>query len=159
MADNPRWTRRSAGSPWGDLGADGERGRLNPLTPKKALQGITEVKVGKTFCLSLPLDYPVAPSSARAVTHRCESTPELTSTTRWDSVDAAMGLAFLSYNAGTRPQGQPSQGYVIDHPCTPWCHGGLPPLMSRRSRSVQPSQTGQRSLLNRSLPEEPQKDD
>ena len=58
MADNPRWTNRPAGSTWGDFGADDERGRLYLLTPEKVLQGIAEVKVGKTFCLSLPLDYP-----------------------------------------------------------------------------------------------------
>jgi hypothetical protein len=58
MADNPRWTNRPAGSTWGDFGADDERGRLNLLTPEKVLQGIAEVKLGKTFCLSLPLDYP-----------------------------------------------------------------------------------------------------
>ena len=28
------------------------------MTPAKVLQGIAEVKLGKTFCLSLPLDYP-----------------------------------------------------------------------------------------------------
>jgi len=54
MADNPRWSRRPAGSTWGDFGADDERGRLNLLTPEKVLQGIAEVKVGKAFCLSLP---------------------------------------------------------------------------------------------------------
>jgi hypothetical protein len=58
MADNQRWTNRPAGSTWGDFGADDERGRLNLLTAEKVLQGIAEVKVGKTFCLSLPLDYP-----------------------------------------------------------------------------------------------------
>ena len=58
MADNARWARRPAGSTWGDFGADDERGRLNLLTREKVLQGIAEVKVGKTFCLSLPLDYP-----------------------------------------------------------------------------------------------------
>ena len=58
MADNPRWTRRPDGSTWGDFGPDDEKGRLNLLTPEKVLQGIAEVKTGKTFCLSLPLDYP-----------------------------------------------------------------------------------------------------
>ena len=58
MTDNPRWTNRPAGSTWGDFGPNDERGRLNLLTPEKVLQGIAEVKVGKTFCLSLPLDYP-----------------------------------------------------------------------------------------------------
>ncbi len=58
MTDNPRWTRRPEGSTWGDFGPDDERGRLNLVTPQKVPQGIAEVKVGKTFCLSLPLDYP-----------------------------------------------------------------------------------------------------
>jgi hypothetical protein len=58
MADNPRWKRRPPGSTWGDFGPDDQRGRLNLLTPKKVLQGIAEVKEGRTFCLSLPLDYP-----------------------------------------------------------------------------------------------------
>ena len=58
MADNPRWTRRPEGSTWGDWGPDDERGRLNLVTPAKVLQGIAEVRHGRTFCLSLPLDYP-----------------------------------------------------------------------------------------------------
>ncbi len=56
--DNPRWNRRPEGSTWGDWGADDERGRLNLLTPECVLRGIAEVKTGRTFCLSLPLDYP-----------------------------------------------------------------------------------------------------
>ncbi len=56
--ENTRWKRRPAGSTWGDWGPDDELGRLNLLTPEKVLQGIAEVKIGKTFCLSLPLDYP-----------------------------------------------------------------------------------------------------
>src|ERR1700748_407849 len=58
MATNPRWIRRPDGSTWGDFGPDDQLGRLNLVTPEKVLQGIAEVKVGKTFCLSLPLDYP-----------------------------------------------------------------------------------------------------
>jgi hypothetical protein len=58
MADHQRWTRRPPGSTWGDWGPDDERGRLNLLTPEKVLQGVAEVKTGKTFCLSLPLDDP-----------------------------------------------------------------------------------------------------
>lgn len=53
-----RWTRRPDGSNWGDFGADDQRGRLNLLTPEKVLQGLAEVKEGRTFCLSLPLDVP-----------------------------------------------------------------------------------------------------
>ncbi len=58
MAVNQRWKRRPEGSTWGDFGPDDQLGRLNLVTPEKVLQGIAEVKLGKTFCLSLPLDYP-----------------------------------------------------------------------------------------------------
>jgi kynurenine formamidase len=58
MTANPRWKYRPPGSTWGDFGPDDQRGRLNLLTPKKVLEGIAEVKEGRTFCLSLPLDYP-----------------------------------------------------------------------------------------------------
>ena len=53
-----RWIRRPEGSNWGEFGDDDELGRLNLLTPEKVRQGIAEVREGKTFCLSLPLDYP-----------------------------------------------------------------------------------------------------
>jgi kynurenine formamidase len=53
-----RWKVRPEGSNWGDFGADDQKGRLNLLTPDKVLQGVAEVTVGKTFCLSLPLDRP-----------------------------------------------------------------------------------------------------
>ncbi len=53
-----RWKQRPPGSTWGDFGADDERGRMNLVTPQKVLEGVAEVKVGKRFCLSLPLDYP-----------------------------------------------------------------------------------------------------
>jgi hypothetical protein len=55
---NPRWKHRPPGSTWGDFGTDDQRGRLNLVTPKKVLEGVAEVKEGKSFCLSLPLDYP-----------------------------------------------------------------------------------------------------
>ena len=55
---NPRWKNRPEGSTWGDFGADDQLGRVNWLTPDKVLQGVAEVKAGKSFCLSLPLDYP-----------------------------------------------------------------------------------------------------
>ncbi|HJQ55665.1 MAG TPA: cyclase family protein [Vineibacter sp.] len=53
-----RWTRRPEGSTWGDWGEDDQLGRLNLLTAQKRLQGIAEVKEGRAFCLSLPLDLP-----------------------------------------------------------------------------------------------------
>jgi hypothetical protein len=42
----------------GGLRPDDQLGRLNELTPEKVKQGIAEVREGRTFCLSLPLDYP-----------------------------------------------------------------------------------------------------
>lgn len=53
-----RWVNRPPGSNWGDFGPDDQRGRMNTVTREKVLQGIAEVKEGRTFCLSLPLDYP-----------------------------------------------------------------------------------------------------
>jgi len=53
-----RWNRRPEGSTWGDFGADDELGRLNLLTEEKVLQAVREVRAGKVFCLSLPLDLP-----------------------------------------------------------------------------------------------------
>src|SRR6266699_337887 len=58
MPDNPRWKRRPPGSTWGDWGPDDQLGRLNLLTPDKVLKGVAEVKEGRIFCLSIPLDYP-----------------------------------------------------------------------------------------------------
>ena len=56
--NNSRWKIRPEGSNWGDFGPDDQKGRLNLLTPEKVMQGVAEVKEGKSFCLSLPLDYP-----------------------------------------------------------------------------------------------------
>jgi kynurenine formamidase len=53
-----RWVNRPEGSNWGEFGDDDQCGRLNLITAEKVLQGMAEVKEGRTFCLSLPLDYP-----------------------------------------------------------------------------------------------------
>jgi hypothetical protein len=53
-----RWSQSPAGSHWGEFGPDDQRGRMNLVTPAKVLQGIAEVKHGRSFCLSLPLDVP-----------------------------------------------------------------------------------------------------
>ena len=53
-----RWIHAPPGSHRGEFGPDDHRGRMNLVTPKKVLQGITEVREGRTFCLSLPLDVP-----------------------------------------------------------------------------------------------------
>lgn len=58
MKQTNRWKKRPVNSTWGDFGENDQLGRLNLITPEKVLQGIAEVKEGKTFCLSLPLDYP-----------------------------------------------------------------------------------------------------
>ena len=58
MATSKRWKNRPENSTWGDYGADDQLGRMNELTAEKVKQGIAEVKEGKTFCLSMPLDYP-----------------------------------------------------------------------------------------------------
>ncbi|MDF2096618.1 cyclase family protein [Aquibaculum arenosum] len=53
-----RWKNRPEGSNWGDFGPDDELGRLNLLTPERVKRAVGEVREGRTFCLSLPLDYP-----------------------------------------------------------------------------------------------------
>lgn len=53
-----RWKHRPAGSNWGDFGPDDQLGCLNLVTAEKVKQGVAEVKEGKTFCLSLPLNLP-----------------------------------------------------------------------------------------------------
>ncbi len=53
-----RWVQAPPGSHWGEFGPDDQRGRMNLVTPEKVLQGIAEVRQGRTFCLSLPLDVP-----------------------------------------------------------------------------------------------------
>lgn len=53
-----RWTRRPPGSTWGDWGDDDQLGRLNLIGPNEVLRAVEEVREGKTFCLSLPLEYP-----------------------------------------------------------------------------------------------------
>jgi kynurenine formamidase len=55
---NQRWQQRPPNSNWGEFGPDDQRGRMNYVTREKVLQGISEVKEGITFVLSLPLDYP-----------------------------------------------------------------------------------------------------
>ena len=53
-----RWTNRPEGSNWGDFGPDDQLGRINLLTHEQVLKGVREVREGKVFCLSLPLDLP-----------------------------------------------------------------------------------------------------
>jgi hypothetical protein len=53
-----RWTHRPAGSNWGEFGDEDQRGSLNHIGPAEVKAAIAEVREGRTFCLSLPLDYP-----------------------------------------------------------------------------------------------------
>src|SRR4051812_45808295 len=53
-----RFKQRPPGSNWGDFGPDDQLGRLNLLTPDKIRQGVAEVREGRAFGLSLPLDFP-----------------------------------------------------------------------------------------------------
>ncbi|HEX3464651.1 MAG TPA: cyclase family protein [Candidatus Elarobacter sp.] len=51
-------TRRPAGSNWGDYGEGDRIGRLNELTDERVVRAAAEIRTGRRFCLSLPLDYP-----------------------------------------------------------------------------------------------------
>ena len=53
-----RWVQAPPGSRWGEFGPDDQRGRINLVTPAKVLQGVAEVRAGRSFVLSLPLDVP-----------------------------------------------------------------------------------------------------
>ncbi len=53
-----KWKQRPEGSNWGEFGPDDQLGRLNHLTEENTLQAAREIKVGRRFCLSLPLDVP-----------------------------------------------------------------------------------------------------
>jgi len=53
-----RWKKRPDGSNWGEFGDDDQRGRMNLLTAERRLRAMQEVKAGRAFCLSHPLDRP-----------------------------------------------------------------------------------------------------
>ncbi len=53
-----RWKKRPEGSNWGDYGPDDQLGAMNLVGHDQILKGVAEVRVGKSFSLSLPLDYP-----------------------------------------------------------------------------------------------------
>jgi hypothetical protein len=55
---NMRWAERPEGSTWGDFGPDDQLGRLNLITADCVRAAAREVREGRTFCLSLPLDRP-----------------------------------------------------------------------------------------------------
>ncbi|HEV2611232.1 MAG TPA: cyclase family protein [Noviherbaspirillum sp.] len=53
-----RWKNRPPGSNWGDYGPDDQLGRVNMLNREQVLKGAAEVREGRSFCLSLPLNLP-----------------------------------------------------------------------------------------------------
>lgn len=53
-----RWKHRPEGSNWGEFGADDQLGRLNLIDDACRLRAAREIRSGKSFCLSLPLDVP-----------------------------------------------------------------------------------------------------
>lgn len=53
-----RWKHRPAGSNWGEFGEDDQIGRMNFLDAQRRLDALKEVKTGRAFCLSHPLDRP-----------------------------------------------------------------------------------------------------
>jgi len=53
-----RWKKRPQGSNWGEFGEDDALGRMNLLTDESRLRALKEVKTGRAFCLSHPLDRP-----------------------------------------------------------------------------------------------------
>jgi kynurenine formamidase len=57
-AKSRRWRQRPEGSNWGDFGENDQVGRMNLITPKRRLAGAAEIRAGRAFALSLPLDYP-----------------------------------------------------------------------------------------------------
>lgn len=53
-----RWKNRPEGSNWGEFGDDDQIGRFNLLTDERRREAAKEIREGKPFVLSLPLDIP-----------------------------------------------------------------------------------------------------
>ncbi len=53
-----RWKKRPEGSNWGEFGDDDQLGRMNLVSAERRLRALKEVKTGRAFCLSHPLDRP-----------------------------------------------------------------------------------------------------
>lgn len=74
-----RWKQRPEGSNWGEFGDDDQLGRLNLLTSQKVREGAAEIREGRVFSLSLPLDLP-----GGNVLNPARHPPHLTATRRPD---------------------------------------------------------------------------
>src|SRR3954469_4403502 len=53
-----RWKNRPEASNWGEFGEDDQHGRLNLLTDERRVRAAQEVRTGRLFCLSHPMDKP-----------------------------------------------------------------------------------------------------
>ncbi|MGY2933069.1 kynurenine formamidase [Bradyrhizobium sp. GM6.1] len=53
-----RWVNRPRNSNWGIFGDDDEVGRMNFITNERRRAAAQEIREGRVFCLSLPLDLP-----------------------------------------------------------------------------------------------------
>jgi kynurenine formamidase len=58
MTAPARWKQRPEGANWGDFGPEDQLGRVNLIGSDQILKGAAEVRAGRSFCLSLPLDLP-----------------------------------------------------------------------------------------------------
>lgn len=54
----PTWINRPEGSNWGDFGPDDQLGTLNYIGDDQRRAAAAEIREGRAFCLSLPLDLP-----------------------------------------------------------------------------------------------------
>ncbi len=54
----PHWINRPDGSNWGEFGADDQLGTLNYIGDAERRAAAGEIRDGRAFCLSLPLDLP-----------------------------------------------------------------------------------------------------
>jgi kynurenine formamidase len=124
MTRSNRWARRPDGSTWGDWGPDDQLGRLNLIGPEQVLKGVREVREGRTFCLSLPLDLP-----GGNVLSQVRFPPRLKAVTRngaayynydWSTVDprltdlAADDLAVLHLQYSTQWDSLAHRGSLFD---------------------------------------------
>lgn len=91
MTVTARWRQRPPGSNWGEFGPDDQLGMLNTLTPEKVRAGVAEVREGRAFCLSLPLDHPT-----QNVLNQRRHPPRLRPTTRNDLPNYNFALGDLT---------------------------------------------------------------
>ena len=90
-----RWKNKPEGANWGAFGDDDQLGRPNLIGSQQVLNGAREIRSGLSFCLSLPLDFPVTVSPDSTVTVGTLS-GQFASTTTATSNFSAFGLQHFS---------------------------------------------------------------